>query len=351
MHHYLHDNGDTKMVYDGLSRLDFDQPQMDAIMRYFKEHLPRDLFDIERGLNRLRSIPSGYDGGEPDEAVKLIIKDSREKIAVRSDAEAHGNSCVEAFEKAVITAKHNAYVIAHDGVSVDAYHKTRVDAYDRSQIRAYNNAQVMASGKSRVKAYHGSFVLTTEKSEVSAYHGAYIRSMDEAKVAAYDKSIVYTRGNSAVNAFNNSHIIALDMSRVTAHDQSFIHASDKSKIEARNQSCVLARENAVIAGSDDSLILACGNARSTTSSKSFSVDEKQNTVENLRNNMLAVMRRPRFAKDPILAMQMLMQALPEKNRTAINKKLLSLGCTDAARTKNILSSWVKNPGEDISYER
>jgi hypothetical protein len=351
MYHYLHHDVDTEMVYDDLSRLDFDQSQMDAIITYFKENPPRDLFDVERALNRLHAIPSGYESEEHDDATKLIIKDSREKIVVRSDVEVYGNSCVEAFEKAAIIAKHNAYVIAHDEVSVEARHKTRVDAHDHSQIRAYNNVLVIASGESQVMAYHGSFVRATEKAEVSACHGAYIRSMDEAKVAAYDKSIVYTRGNSAVNAFNNSHIIAFGMSLVTAHDQSYIHAFEKSKIEARNQSCVLARENALVAGYDDSIIFTRGNARSTTSGKSFSIDEKQNTAENLRNNMLAVMRRPRFAKDPILAVHMLMKAVPEENRAAINKKLLSLGCNDAARTKNILSRWVKGPGEDISYER
>jgi hypothetical protein len=351
MYHYLHHDVDTEMVYDDLSRLDFDQSQMDAIITYFKENPPQDLFDVERALNRLHAIPSGYESEEHDDATKLIIKDNREKIVVRSDAEVYGNSYVEAFEQAAIIAKHNAYIIAHDGVSVDAYHKTRVDADDHSQIRAYDNALVMAAGESRVKAYHGSIVRAAEKAEVSAYHGAYIRSMNEARVAAYDKSIVYARGNSTVNAFNNSHIIAFGMSLVAAHDQSYVHAFEKSKIEARNQSCVLARENAVVAGSDDSLILTCGNARSTTSGKSFSVDEKQNTEENLRNNMLAVMRRPRFAKDPILAAQMLMQALPEESRAAINKKLLSLGCNDAARTKVILNRWVKSLGEDISYER
>jgi hypothetical protein len=351
VHHYVYHVRDKKEVYDGLSFLHFDQSQADEIIRYFQEHLPGDMFDIECGLNRLHIIPHDYDEDQTAGDSKVIIKDSKEKIVVRSNVEAWGNSFVEAFGNAFVIAKNDAYIIAHDAVSAEAYHKSRVDAYDHSQVRAFNNALVTASGESRVQAYHGSIVRATEKVEVSAYHGAYIRSMDEVSVAAYDKSIVDTCGNSTVNAFNKSHIIALGMSLVTAHDQSLIHASDKSKIEARNQSFVLSRKNAFVTGIDSSLILSRDNAQSITGGNCSSISENDNNAENLRNNILTVMRHPRFSKDPILAVKALIQALPEKNRESINKKLLSLGCYDEARTKVILSRWVKNHEEDISYER
>jgi hypothetical protein len=351
VHHYVYHVRDKSVVYDGLSRFHFDQSQADKIIRYFQEHLPGDLFDIERGLNRLNIIPPGYDTGQSFEVPKIIIKDAPEKIVVRADAEVCGKSYVEAFDHASIAAKNNAYIIAHDSVSVAAYHNTRVDAFDQSQVRAFNDALVMASGESRVEAYHRSIVRATEKAEVLAYHGAYIYSKDEVRVSAYDKAIVDTCGNSTVDAFNKSQVIALGTSFVVAHDQSLIHASDKSKIEARNQSCVLSRKNALVIGADSSLILSRDNAQSMTGGNSSSIDGKCNNAENLRENILTVMRHPRFSSDPILAIGILMQAIPDKNREGIRKKLLSMGCTDAAKTKNILNRWIKRCEEDISYER
>jgi hypothetical protein len=351
VHRYLYHDRDKRAVYEGLSHFDFDPPQADEIMRYFQERPPGDLFDIERGLNRLRVMPRGYDAGQSGDEPGVIIKDARGKILVCSDAEVWGNSCVEAFDRASITAKNGAYIIAHDEVSVEAYHKTRVDSYDHSRVRSFNNALVTASGDSRVEAYHKSCVKAGENTKVSAYHDAYINSMQDAVITAYDRSVVDAWGNSKVAAFNESHIIARDASVISAHDRSFIHASDMSKIAARNQSCVLARKNASVAGSDDSLILTRDNARSETGGGSSSIDGKDNNAANLRKNILSVMRHSRFAGDPIIAMRILMMALPEKNRAAINKKLLAMGCTDAARTKNILGRWVKTRKEDISYGR
>jgi hypothetical protein len=351
VYHYVCNDLDKKAMYDRLSHIDFDESQADKIMSYFQEHFPGDLFDIERGLNRLRVIPQGYDAGHFFDVPKLIIKDAPEKIIVRSDVGVYGKSYVEAFDHAFITAKNNAYIIAHDEVSVAAYHKTRVDAYDHAHVRAFNNALVTASGESRVEAYHESIVRAIEKAEVTAYHSAYIRSTDKAFVSAYDKVVVGTDGNSSVNAFDKSHIIASGASHVTAHDQSLIHASDKSKIEACNESLVLSQKNAFVAGIDNSLILSRENAKLTTSGNCFYINEKDNNAENLRKNILTVMRHPRFANDPILAVGILLQAIPDENREGIRKKLISMGCTNDAKTKNILARWIKSHEEDISYER
>jgi predicted alpha/beta hydrolase family esterase len=351
VHHYVYHVRDKSVVYDGLSRFHFDQSQTDKIIRYFQEHLPGDIFDIERGLNRLRVIPPGYDSSQDDDKPNVIIKDSQEKIVVRSDVEVCGKSCVEAFDHAFITAKNNAYIIAHDLASVTAYHKSRVDAYDHARVRSFNNALVTASGESQVEAYHKSCVMAGEDAQVSAYHDAYVKSTDEARVAAFDKAVVDAWGNSMVAAFNTSHIISRDTSRVTAHDQSLINAADRSIIKARNQSCVFARKNAFVAGSDDSLIFTRDNARSETSGNSASIDGKDNNAANLRENVLTVMRHHRSAKDPILAMRLLVQAVPEENRAAINKKLLGMGCTDVTKSKIILNRLVKTREEDISYER
>jgi hypothetical protein len=351
MYHYIYEDKDKDRVYDGLSFFNFDQSQADDIMRHFQEHPPRDMFDIERGLNLLHIIPHDYEEDQPADNPKIVIKDSKEKIIVRSNVEVYGRSFVEAFDSARIIAKHNAYVIAHDSVSVEAYHRSRIDAYDHSQIRAFNKALVTASGTSRVEAFHTSCVTAGETAEVSARHNAYTISTDNANVTAYDKAIVDARGSSIVTSYNTSHIIAWDTSAVSAHDQSFIHASDKANIEAHNQSYVLARKNARVTGSDDSLILTRNNARSETSGNSSSIAEQENNAENLRKNMLTVMHHPRFAKDPIFAMQVLMQAVPEEQRAAIHQKLRSMGCTDKARTKAVLNRWMKTHGEEISYER
>jgi hypothetical protein len=349
--HYVCNDLDKKAMYDGLSHIDFDESQADKIMSYFQEHLPGDLFDIERGLNRLRVMPQGYEAGQFIDVPKLVIKDASEKIIVRSDVQVYGKSYVEAFDHAFITAKNNAYIIAHDGVSVAAYHKTRVDAYDHAQVRSFNNALVTASGESRVEAYHESIVRAIEKTEVTAYHSAYIRSTDKAFVSAYDKVVVGADGNSSVNAFDKSHIIASGASHVTAHDQSLIHASDKSKIEARNESLVLSRRNAIVTGIDNSLILSRDNAKLISSGNCFHINEKDNNAENLRKNILTVMRHPRFANDPIMAVGILLQAIPDENREGIHKKLISMGCANAAKTKNILNRWIKNQEENISHER
>jgi hypothetical protein len=351
VHRYLYEDNDKNMIYDGLSFFGFDQSQSDEIIRHFQEHPPRDMFDIERGLNSLRVMPHDYDEDQSVENPKIIIKNSWEKIIVRSNVEVHGNSFVEAFGSAFVIAKNNAYIIAHDTVSAEACHKSRVDAFDHSRIRAFNNALVTASGESRVEAHHKCCVIAGEKAQVSARHDAYIKSSDNANIAAYDKATVDAWGNSAVNAYNKSHIIAWDTSVVSAHGLSFIHASDRSKIEARNQSCVIARKKASVAGFDDSLILARDNVQTITGGKSNSISENDNNAENLRKNILTVMRHPRFANDPILAIRTLMQAVPEEKREAINQKLLSMGCIDAAKTKNILVRWIKPRDEDVSYER
>jgi hypothetical protein len=351
VHHYVYRAGDKKLIYDGLSHLDFDKPQADKIMEYFQEHLPRDLFDIERGLNRLRVMPQGYDTGESPEVPKLIIKDSREKIAVRSGVEVCGNSFVEAFDRVSITARNKAHIIAHDSVSVEAYHKARVDAYDHSRIRAFNNARVTASGESQVEAYHKSFVMATEKSKVTAYHDVYIKGTNDSGITVFDKAVVDVWDNCLVSAFNKSHIFAWGSSAVSACDRSLVHAADKSKIEARNQSCVIARENASVSGSDDSFILTCDNAGTRTRDNSHFIDKEHNNAANLRSNLLTILRHSRFAGDPILAMNILMQAIPQENREGIREKLLSMGCTDADKTKTFLKRWVKTPDKDVSYER
>jgi hypothetical protein len=351
VHHYVYHVRDKKEVYDSLSILHFDQSQADEIIRYFQEHLPGDMFDIERGLNRLHIIPHDYDEDQTVGDSKVIIKDSKEKIIVRSNVEARGNSFVEAFGNAFVIAKNDAYIIAHDTVSADAYHKSRVDAYDQSQVRAFNNALVTASRESRIEAYHKSCVMAGEKSKVSAHHDAYVKSMDDAHITTFDKAVVDAWGNSTVAAFNTSHIISRDTSRVSANDHSLIHASDNSIIEARNQSCVFARKNAFVTGSGDSLIFTGDNARPETSGNSFALEGKDNNAANLRKNLLTVMRHPRSAKNPILAMRLLVQAVPEENREEINKKLLAMGCTDEAKTKSILNRWIKHREEDISYER
>jgi predicted alpha/beta hydrolase family esterase len=351
VHQYLYHVRDKSVVYDGLSRFHFDRSQADEIMRYFQEHLPGDMFDIERGLNRLNVIPRGHDANQPGDEPRVIIKDAREKIMVCSDAEVRGNSFVEAFDHASITAENDAYIIAHDEVSAIAFHKSRVDSYDHSRVQAFNNALVTASGESRVEAYHKSCVKAGENAKVSAYHDAYVNSMQDTVITAYDRAIVDAWGNSRVAAFNESHIIARDKSVISAHDRSFIHASDMSKITARNQSCVAARKNASVTGSDDSLVLTRDNARSETSGNSSLIDGKDNNAANLRKNVLTVMRHPRSAKDPILAMRLLIQAIPEENREAINKKLLGMGCTDVTKSKIILNRLVKTREEDISYDR
>jgi hypothetical protein len=351
MCHYLYDDRDKDRVYAGLSFIDFDRSQADRIIRYFQEHLPGDMFDIERGLNRLCVIPHGYDTDQYVGNPKLVIKDARGKIVVRSDVEIRGNSFVEAFDHAFIVAKNNAHIITHDAASADAYHTSRIDAYDHSRIRSFDNALVTASGESRVQACHKSCVKAGGKAAVSACHDAYVNAMQDSNITAYDKAIVDAWGASKVAAFNESLIIARDTSVISAYGRSFIHALDRSKTEARDQSCVSARENAMVAGSGDSLILTRDNARSETCGNSSSIDGKDNTAENLRKNILTVMRHPRFANDPLLAMRILILAGPEENRTAINKKLLSMGCNDAAKTKTVLSRWVKIPGENISYER
>jgi hypothetical protein len=351
MYAYLYNDKDKDKVYDGLSFFNFDQTQADKIIRHFQQHPPRDMFDIERDLNRLHVIPHDYDEDQSVEKPKIIIKDSREKIMVRAHVEVYGKSFVEAFDHAFIIVKNDASIIAHDMVSAEAYHKSRIDAYDHSRIRAFNNALVTASGESQIEAHHKCCVIAGETAQVSAHHDAYIKSMDKATVTAYDKAVVDAWGNSTVNAYHKSHIIVRDTSVVSAHDLSFIHASGRSTIEACNHSCVVARKNALVTGSDDSLILTRDNARSITTGNSNSINEKDTIAENLRNNILTVMRHPRFDSDPIMSMWVLMQIVPEEKRAAINRKLLAMGCTDAARTKNILGRWIKTHEEDISYER
>jgi hypothetical protein len=349
MYNYLYRNGNRDKTIGDLSRFYFTPEQALKITDYFREHLPGDMFDIERGLNRLAVRPDSDEQTETGEIPKIIIRNNTENISVNTDVEVSGYSYIEAFGNARITARNNAYVIARENTWVDACDKTRVDAFDRSGVKAFHNANVFASGESTVLARHKTSVVSKDKATVYAYHEAYVHSTDNVSITAHNRTTVDANGKSTVQAYDRSLIKARDTSRVFAHDAAEIYAMDRSRITANNYSCVVARNKAVITALGNALILTRDNVRTAVRENACHISGNDNNARNLQENLYLVMKNPRFAGDPVLAARMLMRGVPYENKIAINRKYFAMGCNSGEETKRILARWMKTYDRDISY--
>jgi hypothetical protein len=351
MYNYLYNNENLDKTIADLSYFYFTPEEAHKIADYFRKHLPGDMFDIERGLNKLAVKPRDAGETETEEIPKIVIRNNTEKVAVKTDVEVSGYSYIEAFGEAHIIARNKAYVIARENVSVDAYDKTKVDAFDNSCVKAYHNALVLASDESMVWAWHKACVDANDKSKAVAFHTAYVKSMDDAQVVAHNKTTLDAHGKSIVQVYDQSRVNAWDASTVSAHDVTEIHALDSSRIAAYNYSSVLARDKACITARDNSLILNRGEAVAVIHDNAHCINGYDNNVQNLQKNLYLVMKHPRFANDPLLAARFLMQGAPYENKTAINRKYLAMGCNSEEETKRRLTRWLKTYDKDISYER
>jgi hypothetical protein len=137
---YVYRNRVHAAAKDDLTIRYFTEEQAQSIPGYFSTRRPRDLFDIEKGLNHLRIRPRGSEGPSCYEIPAVIITDAREPITVSTNAYVYGNTQVESVQNAHITACDNSRIIARGASCVLAQHHAHVSGYDHALILTRDNA-------------------------------------------------------------------------------------------------------------------------------------------------------------------------------------------------------------------
>jgi hypothetical protein len=346
MFNSLYRNKNPDKNIDNLTFSHFPPEQARKIAGYHKEYFG-DMFGTGHGSDKPAGAGQTGTVGLP----RIIIRNNTEKISVNTDVEVSGYSYIEAFGNAHITARNNAYVIARDNVSVTACNKTRVNAFDKSCVEAYHNTVVLASGEAEVWAPHKSRVEAKDNTRVYARHNASVKSFDSTHTVSRDNALLVAQGGSTARVYDQSRVIARDHSTVFSHDVTEIHALNSSRINAYNYSRVVVKDEARVTANDDSLILTRDNTRAVIHNNARHISGRDNNADNLQENLMLVMKNPRFAGDPVSAARFLAPGVPPENKTAINRKYLAMGCNNGEETKRILTRWIKKRREDVSYER
>lgn len=348
--YFIHKNN-RFMTEKELTRNLFSSVQSKKIVDYFNKNAHKSLLDFEQGLNSMNIRPDKGEQGyliyaEP----KIIIKDTLEKINIDYSATIYDESFVEARGNYIIGAYDKSHIIAYNNIGVMATNKARIDAYDNVTIVAKNDSLVFASGNTTIAAYDQSIIHAKQNAIISALNKSCIYAFDKVHVSAYNDSMVQANGNSEIYAHDETHIISRDNSKVDAMDRTHVKALDNTIIHASGNSCIIGMDNAQIFAYSDPLIITRDNATVKANNDISWIDSKVNNVKHFRKNISRILRHPLFKDKPLLAAQTLALGMSKKNKDAINKKLLSLGCTDEESLQKIIPLWVKGK-LNISRER
>jgi hypothetical protein len=172
----------------GISRLRFSEKQAKEIIKYFTNHQPGDLYEIEQGLN----ILSLQYSKELNRHKPLIhIRAFREKIMVKDPVEVFGKSDVGAYRY--------AQVVAHDRSSITAFDHAAVLALDSSEILAMNQSHVVTKDMPYVNVWDSAIVNANDFSVITA--------KDKSKVIAGDNSLVFLAGEAVCKNYDNAMVI------------------------------------------------------------------------------------------------------------------------------------------------
>jgi hypothetical protein len=335
MDDYFSEKNDRFATEKELSRSLFTPLQSMKIIDYFNNNFPENISEYEQGFNSMNIRPDKGERGyliyaEP----KIIIKGSSGKLNIDYSVTTYDNSFVEATGNYIIGAYDESHIIVHDNVGVMAYNKARIDAYDNATIIAKDDLLVHAR----------------QKAIITALDKSYIYAFDKVHVSAYNASTVQANGDSEINAYDDAHVIARVNSKVDAMDKAHVEALDNTIIHAGDNSCIIGMNNAQVFAYSDPLIITRDNANVTTNNNVCWIDSKVNDVKHFRKNISRILGHPLFKDKTLLAAQTLVSWMSDKNKIAMTKKLLSLGCTDEESLQKIIPLWVKGK-LDISRER
>jgi hypothetical protein len=335
IHNFLYEEVSKKDTENDLSRFYFTESQAQEIAGYFLIRRPRDLYDIERGLN---ALGLRADGEMNTPAPLIHIKDGREKISVSYPVEVFGKSEAEAFGHAKVIAHDTARITAHDQVIVEALDSARIKAFDQShstvrdssKIILYNNATAMACNYSSVTARHRAQVLLFDHSGGEISDNALAHVYNEALVTAENTSKIMAFHDASIVAYNNAFVTAKDKSQVTAFNSVAVHAEDNTVITARDTVNVSAKHQVIVFTGENTVCEYKDRVRLINSS--------QNKPRFLKSNVLTLLDHPFIEGEPVAAVNLLIAASDPNDREGFSRQLKEMGCVDPESTNKVLQS-------------
>jgi hypothetical protein len=320
-----------------LSDIYFGQDQAGEIIDYFLTHRPRDLYDIERGLNILDLRPDKETGNE----ALIVIKDSVEKIKVHCPVEVFGESEVEVFGRSMVVAHDDSQITAHDQSIVKAHNRTQVTALDYAHITARNDCAVYLYNQSTATAYNHVSVIASDHCKAALFNLADASAFNSATVDAYDESIATGKDSSTIRVYDKAKAYAYDQARVTAKDVSYTVAGGQASVNAENNAVVFAGDETKITAKHHSLVFAGDHATLVCVDKAMVIDRAQNNPLFLKSNILHILDHPYIGREPAVAASLLISAAKPEDRSAFNRRLKAMGCVDRESTNRVIASFVK----------
>jgi hypothetical protein len=356
IYRYLTGNITKESAESNLSRHYFTETQAREITGYFLARRPKDLYDIERGLNALNlRIDKTLNVPAP----RIHIKGAEEKISVYYPVEVFDESQVRAFGHGRVIAHDNARITAHDWTVVEALDNTRVKAFDQARITAKNSSQVSLYLRSGVKAYNYASVTAKDHTKAAIFDNANAEVSDNAMVDSYNDASVIARDTARIKAFHNTSVIAYDKTFVIAKDESYIFAWDSSIVHAEDNSAVVANGKAKVNAKHHALVFVIEGAVCEYADRVRVINRAQNKPCFLISNTLKLLDHPFVEGEPVIAVNILLAASDPQDKEGFNRQLKEMGCINSESTNRILNSLkneayrkrhgMKNP--DQSWER
>jgi hypothetical protein len=340
IHNFLNGEASKEHTENDLSRFYFNQSQAGEITAYFLTRPPEGLFDTLQGLNILNILNMRVGGQMNDLAPLIHIKDSIEKISVLCPVEAFGESEIEAFGHAKVTAHDDSRIISSNWAMVKALDNSRVTAHNKSHIIAKDNSSVTLYGYSTAAVYNYARITAREDSKTAVFDQGNATFLDTARADVFDRSLVFARNDSRINAFNDVTVNAYDDSRIIAKNTAYIVAGGSSNIEARDYSVIVAGGKVKVAARCNSLVFLKDDAVCETKDKAEAVNKSQNKPALLTGNVLRLLDHPFIGRNPVIAVNLLLASADPGDRGAFSQKLKEMGCIDPGSTNKVLLSMV-----------
>jgi hypothetical protein len=325
IHNHLKQGVSKDEAEKSLSQYNFTESQALKIISYFSNHYPKDLHDIESGLNFIGMKNSR----ELNLGIPLIhIKEASEKICVWSPVEVFGKSEIEALE--------HAKTIAHDRARVGAHNRAIVEALDHSFITAFNQSNVVARNYSRVVLHNESTAIAHNYSKVEAGDHANIALFDNsvalvtdsAIASAYHNALITASKNATIFAFNDAKVKAFENCRVTLRNRSYVQAHNFAFVDAQDQTVTIADNNAKVSAKDNSLVFLKDYAICGKSDKAKVIPSNKNTPSLFKKNLFAIYNHPFINGDASAAINLLLAAVNKEDKAAFGRKLKKMGFVD-----------------------
>jgi hypothetical protein len=347
IHNYLCRNVTKEETENSLSRCFFTECQAQEITGYFFTRKPKDLYDIERGLNAL-GLPANVE--LYTSAPRIHIKDARETISVQYPVEVFGRSQVEAFGHAKVIAHDAARITAHDRSLVELLDSARLTAFDRSRCTAMNSSKVVLNNHATALAYNFSSVTARHHARLSLFDNAGAEVSDNVIADVYNNVLVTSEDHSTITAFHDSNVAAYGNSLVTAKDESNISAYNSVTVHAEDNSVTMAYDTAKVTADHQAIVFTRDDMECTYTDKVRVIKSWQNKPQFLKRNALALLDHPYINGEPVTAINLLIRAADPDDKEEFSRQLNKMGCVDGPSTDKILHS-LKNEADRARRER